>query len=387
MAQSSQLDRLARGVTSFVLLVTLVGTPNTTSAAQPVARHEIARPPLQLLTDTPSATDAGPITATVTDTPTATPSPTETQTSIPAPTETPPVTANPSASPTASPTNTATVTSSSTPSPSASLTTTVTTPPTVTPIRTKPPVSVERHASVMFVENVGQLPVPDDVPSELAPRFIVRGQGSDVFLAPNAIWRTLLQPITGTVAVGTPVAPAAIEPAVQATPPPPDRRAPGRVNVRFSLVGASPNATLIGFDPLSAHISYFLGNDSAQWRPDVPVWAGVRYIDVYPGIDLEVTSLGDQWVWQLVLKTTAHAPLQNVSLRVEGAGQLTLVTARGAPALRIDTPVGNLDMPLLQVVDAQGRVLSEADLRAKGVTGDPAVNADQVLVPFAAGGR
>lgn len=36
-------------------------------------------------------------------------------------------------------------------------------------------------------------------------------------------------------------------------------------------------------------MSYFVGEDPAKWRAAVPVWSGVRYVDLYPGIDLEVS--------------------------------------------------------------------------------------------------
>jgi hypothetical protein len=44
------------------------------------------------------------------------------------------------------------------------------------------------------------------------------------------------------------------------------------------------------FRRLDTVVSYFIGNDPSKWHPDVPVRGGVRYVDHYPGVDLEVTG-------------------------------------------------------------------------------------------------
>ena len=54
----------------------------------------------------------------------------------------------------------------------------------------------------------------------------------------------------------------------------------------MKLVGANPNAEVLGENELPGKSNYFLGNDPAKWRTNVPTYAKVRYKDVYPGIDL-----------------------------------------------------------------------------------------------------
>ncbi len=56
--------------------------------------------------------------------------------------------------------------------------------------------------------------------------------------------------------------------------------------LRMSLVGANPNAEVSGLDELPGKANYFLGNDPAKWRTNVPTYAKVKYRDVYPGVDL-----------------------------------------------------------------------------------------------------
>ena len=55
--------------------------------------------------------------------------------------------------------------------------------------------------------------------------------------------------------------------------------------VRLSLVGANPNAKVIGLDKLKGRSNYFIGNDPKKWRTNVPNYARVLVKDVYPGID------------------------------------------------------------------------------------------------------
>src|SRR6185436_14710378 len=49
-----------------------------------------------------------------------------------------------------------------------------------------------QYASVLFIENVGRFPSPAGVQS---PRFQVHSSGGTVYLAPDALWITLLEPV------------------------------------------------------------------------------------------------------------------------------------------------------------------------------------------------
>jgi hypothetical protein len=56
--------------------------------------------------------------------------------------------------------------------------------------------------------------------------------------------------------------------------------------IRVKAVGANPNSKMRGLDELRGKSNYFIGNDPAKWRTDVPNYAKVMIEDVYPGIDL-----------------------------------------------------------------------------------------------------
>jgi hypothetical protein len=166
-----------------------------------------------------------------------------------------------------------------------------------------------RGAPLLFIENVGQF--------DPRARFQVRGGSGALWLAEDALWVTLLEPpqrdehtdLQGLRDL------AGLE--IDNEP----RRG---VNIKLSFVGANPHPRLEPFHRLDTHVSYFTGNDPAKWHPDVPVWGGVRYVDLYPGIDLELTGADGQW--QPHLSARAGADLSIVRLRIEGVNEITQET-------------------------------------------------------------
>lgn len=56
--------------------------------------------------------------------------------------------------------------------------------------------------------------------------------------------------------------------------------------VRMRLVGARKPSRIEGLDKLPGISNYFIGNDPAKWRTNVPTFAKVKYHQVYKGIDL-----------------------------------------------------------------------------------------------------
>ncbi|MGA2966748.1 MAG: SBBP repeat-containing protein [Terriglobales bacterium] len=54
----------------------------------------------------------------------------------------------------------------------------------------------------------------------------------------------------------------------------------------MKLRNANPAAKVIGMDELAGKSNYFIGNDPAKWRTNVPTYAKVKYEGIYSGIDL-----------------------------------------------------------------------------------------------------
>ena len=176
--------------------------------------------------------------------------------------------------------------------------------------------------SIMFVENAGQF-VPQ-------VRFQARGQKGALSLTENGIRHTLVQ--------------RSSDGSLQA------------VNLQVSFVGANPNPAISGLNRLETQVSYFTGADPAGWRTNVPAWRGVRYGDLYPGIDLELGSENGQLVQRLVVRPGAD--LDAVRLRVTGAESLAVE----GDHLRATTSLGDLTLPLLTVTG--GRGASQPTVRA-----------------------
>ena len=201
-----------------------------------------------------------------------------------------------------------------------------------------PASTTRRQASLLFIENVGQF--------DPGARFQMRGAvGGTLWLADDALWITLLeQPDkeTGSQGDKEPFSPSPHSPISQ---PPHPRRV---VNLKLSFPGANPYPRLEPFNRLETVFNYYHGNDPARRYTGVPVWGGVRYVDLYPGVDLEITGQGSHWTWRLVCRTDCQSILQSARLRVQGADTVeALPLAGGEGGLHLVTAVGDVFLPLL----------------------------------------
>ncbi|MCL4302205.1 MAG: SBBP repeat-containing protein [Anaerolineae bacterium] len=222
------------------------------------------------------------------------------------------------------------------------------------------------RSPLLFVENVGQFPA---AAGGETIRFQASGQPGSLSLTDSSLWLTLLEPAQAD-------AQAQSLDERETLPALPQRG----LTLKVSFVNANPQPRLEPFQRLNTTVSYLKGNDSAQWQTGVPVWAGVRYVDLYPGLDLEISSDNGQLIQRLVAKgadaaaqaTTGASLLAGVRLQVEGAAAATL---DGAGGLHLATALGDVTLPLLQVVTADG---APVNLSAAS----PEVNGLEVVSPF-----
>lgn len=177
-----------------------------------------------------------------------------------------------------------------------------------------------------YIENVGQF--------DKHVQFQARSGNTTLFLTNTALWISLTDQASKSdfaAEVESPDAPGA-------------KNESGRqVNLKLSFVDANPHPRLEPLDRLDTRISFFTSNDPAKWHTNVPAWGGVRYVDLYPGVDLEITSRNGQLAQRLVVRE--HSSLQDVRLSVEGADEVALEGNH----LRLVTPLGDLALPLLTV--------------------------------------
>ncbi len=103
--------------------------------------------------------------------------------------------------------------------------------------------------------------------------------------------------------------------------------------IRMRLDGASASARVSGAEPLPGKSNYFIGNDPAKWRHNIPQFARVEYKSVYPGVDL--VYYGDQGQLEYDFRVAPAADPNRIALSFQGAstriesGDLILATGQG----------------------------------------------------------
>ncbi|HYS17149.1 MAG TPA: SBBP repeat-containing protein [Candidatus Binatia bacterium] len=109
-----------------------------------------------------------------------------------------------------------------------------------------------------------------------------------------------------------------------------------RTVLRMTFLGANPDARVTGREELPGKANYFVGNDPASWRTNVPTYARVHYEDLYPGIDLVYYGNQRQLEYDFVVRPAADPRRIALSFRgahrleVDSQGDLVLHTTAGA---------------------------------------------------------
>ena len=227
------------------------------------------------------------------------------------------------------------------------------------------PADATTTGGLLFIENAGQW--------NEAARFQIWGGGpGTTWLAADAQWITRIEPAEEVSEID---GPAAMADPVRLAEADTGRAA---VNLRLSFVDANPDPAIEPLGDVETHVSYFIGSNPDAWQTGVPAWGGVRYVDLYPGLDLEITSENGEIVRRLVAKDDAGvAALADVRLRIEGAESLALDGA----AVQAATPLGDVAVPLLQVVNTNG-VAGIAALGYDAAPGAPTIDGDIVTAPY-----
>ena len=142
-------------------------------------------------------------------------------------------------------------------------------PPLASPLRGSDPAPVAPDLEALplsFVPNVGQ--------TDPAVQFQAQSLSGTVFF-------TAAEVVLSLPAHDAAIANQSGNPAGQASTTVVDAAV-----VRIEFDGASAAPTLTGAKIQSGTINYLQGDDPAQWRTEVPTYAGVVYQNLYDGIDL-----------------------------------------------------------------------------------------------------
>src|SRR5216683_1938879 len=135
------------------------------------------------------------------------------------------------------------------------------------------------HPPTPAVDEYGKLPLSFEAnqgQTDKQVKFLSRGHGYALFLTPIEAVLSLKAGSRQRTKRDS-VLPVAGEPK--------DTASKAAV-LRIRLEHANRDARVSGIDELAGKSNYFIGNDPAKWRHNIPTFGGVKYQQVYPGVDL-----------------------------------------------------------------------------------------------------
>ena len=190
--------------------------------------------------------------------------------------------------------------------------------------RGAPPVRLEPATKGRLVKTYGELPLRFEAnqgQTDREVKFLSRGRGYGVFLTGNEAVLTLRRPSEFSAStVGKNIQskellllnPEGLVGARESRNSGPQSQPAAAVHMK--LVGANPQAPVVGLDELPGKSNYFVGNDAKKWRTSVTTYAKVRYKDVYPGVDLVYHGNQGQLEYDFVV--APGADLRPITLEV-----------------------------------------------------------------------
>jgi len=134
------------------------------------------------------------------------------------------------------------------------------------------------------------------------------------------------------------------------------------------LLGANPDAEIVGEDRLSHNNNYFIGNDPSKWATDVPNYSSVTYKDIWPGVDLQYHGNDQGMKYDFIVNPGAD--ISQIRIRYEGAENLSVTNQGDLEAQTRFGPVYERIPQIYQEIDGQKREISgHYALRESGVFG------------------
>jgi hypothetical protein len=185
--------------------------------------------------------------------------------------------------------------------------------------------------SLSFVENQGQ--------TAREVRYVSHGSGYELFLTPQEADLALRGPVRLDLSPKNRFATLrALREARRA------HRSTMTAFVRMHLEGANPEPQMVGTNQLPGNVNYFIGNDPKKWHTNVPTYGRVKYVGVYPGVDL--VFYGNQRRLEYDFIVAPGADPNVIALKVDGARKMR-ITRHGDMVLTVPGGEVVLQKPLI----------------------------------------
>jgi hypothetical protein len=94
--------------------------------------------------------------------------------------------------------------------------------------------------------------------------------------------------------------------------------------IKAEFVGANPDVVVTGLEEREYKCNYFIGNDPAKWRTDVPNYSGITFVELYPGVEVEIIQRDGRLECQMTAVSPAN--LAQVKTKYLGAEMVTCET-------------------------------------------------------------
>jgi hypothetical protein len=154
---------------------------------------------------------------------------------------------------------------------------------------------------------------PNQGQTDRRVKFLARGKGYGLFLTSDEAVLEL-QP-SASLCGGGALPRDGAKP--QTCQPAPRSEPPLNAVIRMRLAGANSSSRVSGTSPLPGKSNYFIGNDSAKWRNNIPQFGGVEYQSVYRGVDL--LYYGNQNQLEYDFRVAPGADPNQIALNFDGA--------------------------------------------------------------------
>lgn len=110
--------------------------------------------------------------------------------------------------------------------------------------------------------------------------------------------------------------------------------------IQMQILGARPFPRIEAIGELPGKVNYFKGSDPGKWRTNIPTYRKVKYISVYPGIDLVFYGNPRMLEYDFIVRPGADpSQIQIAFIGAETAtesigGTLTMITPGGSQVLQ-----------------------------------------------------